>query len=101
MVWMPDESDRFGIRSQGNGCNRGSKSLFSSLRYPVEVDFSIPSCCSDPGYMAISPYINFNNIFLMVSSFIEDFIFFMVVEDDLAGHSRRNRSKIFTANRNT
>ena len=98
---MPDECDRFGIGSQGNGCNRGSESLFSFLRQPVEVDFSIPSCCSDPGYMAISPYINFDYVFLMVSSFIEDFIFLVVVENDLARHSRRKRSKIFTANRNT
>ena len=98
---MPDESDRFGIRSQCNGCNRRSKSLFSFLRHPVEIDLSIPSCCSDPGYKAISPYINFNYIFFMVSSFIEDFIFIMVVENDLTGHSRGNRSKIFTTDRNT
>lgn len=98
---MPDESDRFGIRRQGNGCNRGSKSLCSFLRHPVEVDLSIPSCCSDPGYVAISPYINFDYIFLVVSSFIEDFIFVVIVENDLAGHARRNRSKTFTANRNT
>lgn len=101
MVWMPDESDRFGIRSQRNGCNGGSKSLFSSLRQPVEVDLSIPSCCSDPGHMAISPYINFDYIFLMVSSLIEDSFFVVVVENDLAGHSRRNGSKTSTANRNT
>ena len=98
---MPDESDRFGIRSQGNICNRCSKLLFSLLRHPVEVDLSIPSCCSDPGYVAITPYINFNYIFLVISSLIEDFIFVMVVKNDLAGHSRRYRSKIFTANRTT
>ena len=101
VIWMLDESDRFRIRSQCDGCNRRPKSLFSFLSHPVEVDLSIPSCCSDPGYRAISPYINFNYIFLMVSSFIEDSIFIMVVENDLTGHSRRNSSKIFTANRNT
>lgn len=98
---MLDELDRFGIRSQGNGCNRRSKSLFSFLRHPVEVDLSIPSCCSDPGYMAISPDINFDYIFVVVSSFIEDFVFIVVVEKDLTGHSRRNCSEIFTANGNT
>ena len=101
MVWMRDEFDRFGIRRQGNGCNRRSKSLFSFPRHPVEVDLSIPSCCSDPGSTAISPDITFDYIFLVVSSFIEDYVFVVVIENDLAGHSRRNRSKIFTANRNT
>ncbi len=98
---MLDEFDRFGIRGQCNGCNWRSKSLFSFLRHPVEVDLSIPSCCSDPGYTAISPSINFDYIFLVVSSFIEDFVFVVVIKNDLTGHSRRNRSKIFTANRYT
>ena len=101
MVWMLDKFDRFGIRRQGNGCNRRSKSPFSFLRHPVEVNLSIPSCCSDPGYTAVSPDIDFDYIFLVVSSFIEDFVFVVVVENDLTGHSRRNRSKVFTANRNT
>lgn len=98
---MLDEFDRFGIRRQGNGCNRRSESLFSFLRHPVEVDLCIPSCCSDPGYTAISPDVNFDYIFSVVPSFIEDFVFAMVVENDLTGHPRRNRSKIFTANGNT
>ena len=98
---MLDEFDRFGIRRHGNGCNWRSKSLFSFLRHPVEVDLSIPSCCSDPDYMAFSPDIDFDYIFLVVSSFIENFIFVVVIENDLTGHSRRNRSKILIANRNT
>ena len=98
---MLDEFDRFGIRRQGNGCNRRSKSLVFFPRHPIEVDLSIPSCCSDPGYTAISPDINFDHIFLVVSSFIENFVFVVVIENDLTGHSRRNRSKIFTANGNT
>ena len=98
---MLDEFDRFGIRRQGNGCNWRSKSLFSFLRHPVEIDLSIPSCRSDPGYAAIGPDIDFDYIFLVVSSFIENFVFVVVIENDLTGHSRRNRSKVFIANRNT
>ena len=76
---MLDEFDRFGIRRQGNGCNRRSKLLFFFLRHPVKIDLSIPSCCSDPGYRAISTDINFDYIFLVVSSFVENFVFVVVI----------------------
>ncbi len=82
---------RFGIRSNVDRCHRLSKFQVGPPPNPVKEDFAIPSCGSDERSITFVAGGYLDDIFLMVTSFIEDSVFFMVVKHGLTGHSRRDR----------
>ncbi len=70
-----------------------------SVFVTVDEDFGIPTGCCNPGGLTsgfLVPYSDFDDIFLVISSFFDYSVFFMVIENDLAGHASRYSGEKFS-----